>query len=166
MEEETKCFLQVMEKKNITTIMNKKQTPLKHIYDLEILLLLCKRKCDVRGEANPSCDALYQVQQALNNIMSDYTMLVVAHRLSTVERAHNIIVIDKGHVAEQGSHAQLMAAGGLYSKLVQKQLLGVETKAEPSYLLEQSRPRRRQQRERWTSVGSGSGSDTEMNMRY
>lgn len=109
---------------------------------------------------------LHQVQQALNNIMSDYTMLVVAHRLSTVEKAHNIIVIDKGHVVEQGSHPQLMAAGGLYSRLVQKQLLGVEAEAEPSGPFEQSPPRQRQLLERWNSVGSGGGSDSEMNMRY
>lgn len=107
-----------------------------------------------------TCD-LHQVQQALNNIMSDYTMLVVAHRLSTVEKAHNIIVIDKGLVAEQGSHPQLMAAGGLYSRLVQKQLLGVEAEATPS-----DPSGRRQPLERWSSVGSGGGSDAEMNMRY
>lgn len=110
-----------------------------------------------------TCD-LPQVQQALNNIMSDYTMLVVAHRLSTVEKAHNIIVIDKGCVAEQGSHPQLMAAGGLYHKLVQKQLLGVEVA--PSDPAEQSSPRQRRRMERWSSVGSGGSSDTEMNMRY
>lgn len=145
--------------------MGKKQPPVKHTCDLEILLL-CKRKCDVRGEANLSVDFLHQVQQALNNIMSDYTMLVVAHRLSTVEKAHNIIVIDKGRVAEQGSHSQLMAAEGLYSKLVQKQLLGGEAEVEPSNPSEQSPSRRRQRLERWSSIGSGGGSDTEMNMRY
>lgn len=98
--------------------------------------------------------------------MTDYTMLVVAHRLSTVEKAHNIIVIDKGCVTEQGSHAQLMAAEGLYSKLVQKQLLGVEAKAEPADLMEQGPPWRQQQLERWSSIGSGGDSDTEPNMRY
>lgn len=116
---------------------------------------------------NSTCDLRLpplQVQLALNNIMSDYTMLVVAHRLSTVEKAQNIVVIDKGRVAEQGSHSQLMAAGGLYSHLVQKQLLGVEDDVpDPS---KQSPSRRRQPRERWNSVGSGGGSDSEINMRY
>lgn len=73
---------------------------------------------------------LLQVQQALNNIVQDRTILVIAHRLSTVEKADNIIVIDRGHVAEQGRHGELMDSGGLYSKLVQRQILGIETGAE------------------------------------
>lgn len=54
-------------------------------------------------------------------------MLVIAHRLSTVEKAHNIVVLDKGRVVQQGSHKELMKEeGGLYSKLVQRQILGLE----------------------------------------
>lgn len=109
---------------------------------------------------------LPQVQQALNNIMEEHTMLVVAHRLSTVEKADNIIVIDRGRVAERGSHGQLMASGGLYSKLVQRQLLGIETGAEVlnppkelSWKSDGGRQRRRQS-------SCSSGSDTECNMRY
>uniref|UniRef100_A0A8C6M948 ABC-type oligopeptide transporter ABCB9 n=1 Tax=Nothobranchius furzeri TaxID=105023 RepID=A0A8C6M948_NOTFU len=64
------------------------------------------------------------VQQALNNIMQEHTVMVIAHRLSTVEKADNIVVIDGGLVAEQGSHDELMASGGLYCKLVQRQVLG------------------------------------------
>ncbi|XP_066545998.1 ABC-type oligopeptide transporter ABCB9 [Amia ocellicauda] len=67
------------------------------------------------------------VQQALSEIMHKNTVLVIAHRLSTVEQANNIIVIDKGCVAEQGCHKELMAKGGLYSKLVQRQVLGIDT---------------------------------------
>lgn len=107
---------------------------------------------------------LLQVQQALNNIMQEHTMLVVAHRLSTVEKANNIIVIDRGCVAEQGSHAQLMARGGIYSKLVQRQLLGIETGAEVlnppkelSWKSDGGRQRRRQ---------SSSASEAEITMRY
>lgn len=58
--------------------------------------------------------------------MQNHTVLVIAHRLSTVERAHNIIVLDKGRVVQQGSHKELMEEGGLYSKLVQRQILGLE----------------------------------------
>lgn len=58
--------------------------------------------------------------------MQERTILVIAHRLSTVEKADNIVVIDRGRVAEQGRHGELMASGGLYSKLVQRQLLGIE----------------------------------------
>lgn len=95
--------------------------------------------------------------------MQDHTMLVVAHRLSTVEKADNIVVIDRGCVVEQGSHSQLMASGGLYSKLVQRQLLGIETGSEvlnpPSW-----KPDGRQQRARQASCSSGS--ESEYNMRY
>lgn len=62
--------------------------------------------------------------------MRQHTVLVIAHRLSTVERANNIIVINRGCVVEQGSHSQLMAKGGLYCKLVQRQVLGIETGTE------------------------------------
>lgn len=62
--------------------------------------------------------------------MREHTVLVIAHRLSTVEKADNIVVIDKGCVAEQGAHSQLMASKGLYYKLVQRQVLGIETGAD------------------------------------
>uniref|UniRef100_A0A8C9XKQ0 ABC-type oligopeptide transporter ABCB9 n=1 Tax=Sander lucioperca TaxID=283035 RepID=A0A8C9XKQ0_SANLU len=86
----------------------------------------------ILDEATSALDAESEhiVQKALNNIMQERTVLVIAHRLSTVEKADNIIVIDRGHVAEQGSHSQLMASGGLYYKLVQRQVLGIETGAE------------------------------------
>ncbi|XP_015221600.2 ABC-type oligopeptide transporter ABCB9 isoform X1 [Lepisosteus oculatus] len=86
----------------------------------------------ILDEATSALDAEseYIVQQALNTIMHRHTVLVIAHRLSTVEKAGNIIVIDKGWVVEQGSHKELMAMGGLYSKLVQRQVLGIETGAD------------------------------------
>ncbi|XP_035291591.1 ATP-binding cassette sub-family B member 9 [Anguilla anguilla] len=86
----------------------------------------------ILDEATSALDAESEhvVQQALNDVMRDSTVLVVAHRLSTVERADNIVVIDRGRVAEQGPHRELMARGGLYCKLVQRQVLGAETGAE------------------------------------
>ncbi|KAM4577490.1 ABC-type oligopeptide transporter ABCB9 [Odontesthes bonariensis] len=86
----------------------------------------------ILDEATSALDAEseHTVQQALNSIMREHTVLVIAHRLSTVEKADNIIVIDRGRVAEHGSHSQLMASGGLYCKLVQRQVLGIETGAE------------------------------------
>ena len=57
------------------------------------------------------------VQQALGRLMKGRTSLVVAHRLSTIERADRIVVVDAGRVVESGSHAELLAAGGLYARL-------------------------------------------------
>lgn len=61
------------------------------------------------------------VQQALDKLMVDRTSLVIAHRLSTVQQADLIIVMEKGRIVEQGPHLKLMSAGGLYSKLYNTQ---------------------------------------------
>ncbi|MBP2638352.1 MAG: putative multidrug export ATP-binding/permease protein [Firmicutes bacterium] len=61
------------------------------------------------------------VQEALDKLMVGRTSFVIAHRLSTVQRAHVILVIEKGRIIECGSHAELVGAGGLYSKLYQVQ---------------------------------------------
>lgn len=61
------------------------------------------------------------VQEALDKLMIGRTSFVIAHRLSTIQRADCILVLNKGELAEQGTHAQLLAAGGLYSKLYQVQ---------------------------------------------
>ncbi|HYC34816.1 MAG TPA: lipid A export permease/ATP-binding protein MsbA [Usitatibacter sp.] len=57
------------------------------------------------------------VQAALEALMRGRTTIVIAHRLSTIERADRIVVLSEGRVAEAGSHAELMARGGLYSGL-------------------------------------------------
>jgi len=57
------------------------------------------------------------VQDALERLMTGRTSIVIAHRLSTIERADRIVALDAGRVVEQGSHAQLLAAGGLYARL-------------------------------------------------
>ncbi|MFP5374334.1 MAG: lipid A export permease/ATP-binding protein MsbA [Gammaproteobacteria bacterium] len=61
------------------------------------------------------------VQDALERLMPDRTTLVVAHRLSTIEHADQVLVLDEGRLVEQGSHAELLAHGGLYSRLHQMQ---------------------------------------------
>ena len=68
------------------------------------------------------CPYLSQVQQAIYSNLKGKTVIIIAHRLSTVERADRIVVIEKGAVREQGTHADLLAAGGLYADLVEKQL--------------------------------------------
>ena len=61
------------------------------------------------------------VQKALNELMGHRTTLVIAHRLSTVQKANRILVIDKGRIAEQGKHGHLLAKRGLYAKLYRMQ---------------------------------------------
>jgi subfamily B ATP-binding cassette protein MsbA len=58
-----------------------------------------------------------RIQAALDSLMLGRTVLVIAHRLSTIESADRIAVIEQGGVAEQGSHAELIARGGLYAQL-------------------------------------------------
>ncbi len=61
------------------------------------------------------------IQAALDRLMKDRTTLVIAHRLSTVQHAHQIVVLDQGRIVERGRHAQLMRRNGLYKKLVRLQ---------------------------------------------
>ena len=49
------------------------------------------------------------------------TVIVIAHRLSSVRQAHRIVVMDKGRIVEEGTHASLAAAGGLYARLAKLQ---------------------------------------------
>lgn len=87
----------------------------------------------ILDEATSALDAEseHMVQQALNAVMENYTVLVIAHRLSTVQRANTIVVLDDGVVAEQGNHDELMDLHGLYYKLIQRQMLGSDSTTEP-----------------------------------
>ena len=62
-----------------------------------------------------------RIQEALHNLMKDRTTLVIAHRLSTVEGADKIIVLDAGRIVEQGTHAELLALEGHYASLYRMQ---------------------------------------------
>ncbi len=76
-------------------------------------------------EATASLDAESErlVQDALNDIGTDRTVLVIAHRLATVQRADRIIVLDQGRVVAQGTHEQLVADSPLYARLARLQFL-------------------------------------------
>ncbi len=78
----------------------------------------------VLDEATSSLDTESErrFQQNLARISRDRTAFIIAHRLSTVRNADRILVLDKGILAEQGNHEQLMAERGLYYHLAQQQL--------------------------------------------
>lgn len=77
----------------------------------------------ILDEATSSLDTESErlVQDALNHLMEERTSLVIAHRLSTVRYADEIIVLDKGQIAERGKHDELIARDGIYKKLVELQ---------------------------------------------
>jgi subfamily B ATP-binding cassette protein MsbA len=66
------------------------------------------------------------VQEALQRLMAGRTCIIIAHRLSTIEHADRVVVLDHGRVAEAGTHAELLATGGLYARLHSLQRSGVE----------------------------------------
>jgi ATP-binding cassette subfamily B protein len=84
----------------------------------------------VLDEATSSVDAEAeaQIQRAIAELMVGRTSLVVAHRLSTILHADEILVLHHGEIRERGSHRELLAAGGLYERLYQLQLRGQEAR--------------------------------------
>jgi ATP-binding cassette, subfamily B, bacterial len=95
-------------------------------------LLLKAPQIVILDEATAHLDSENEaaVQEALAQALTGRTSLVIAHRLSTVLGAHKILVVDEGRVVESGTHAELLASGGLYAELYrtpfEKQAAGVE----------------------------------------
>lgn len=77
----------------------------------------------ILDEATSSLDTESErlVQDAINNMMQQRTSIVIAHRLSTIRNADEIIVLQKGEIAERGTHDELLLRGGIYKKLVEMQ---------------------------------------------
>lgn len=82
----------------------------------------------ILDEATSSLDTRSEklVQEALERLMNDRTVLVIAHRLSTIQKADKIIVLDRGQIAESGTHKELLDKSGLYNKLHEYQFSKIE----------------------------------------
>jgi ATP-binding cassette subfamily B multidrug efflux pump len=81
--------------------------------------------------ANIDSETEARLQTAVDTLLSGRTAVVIAHRLSTVRRADRILVFHHGHLVEQGSHAELLAQGGVYARLYRLQFAPHEAEARP-----------------------------------
>jgi ATP-binding cassette subfamily B protein len=82
----------------------------------------------ILDEATSALDTVSErlIQAALERLMEGRTSIAIAHRLSTILRADQILVYDRGRIVERGTHAQLLAHGGLYARLYREQFLSEE----------------------------------------
>ncbi len=86
-------------------------------YDPAILVL-----DEATSSVDPETEGL--IQEALETLLEGRTAILIAHRLSTIERADRILVLHRGEVRESGTHAELLARGGIYAKLYRLQFAG------------------------------------------
>ena len=91
--------------------------------------LIKKPKILILDEATSALDSKseFELQQELNNLNKDMTIIIVAHRLSTIKNCDKIVVIEKGIIKEIGNHLELINLNGIYKKLMEKQMNEKET---------------------------------------
>ena len=77
----------------------------------------------VLDEATSALDSEVEaaIQEQLDSLMEGRTVIAIAHRLSTIARMDRLVILDQGRIVESGSHAELLAAGGTYARLWQRQ---------------------------------------------
>ena len=92
--------------------------------------LICEPKIIIMDEATSSIDSITEsmIQDALDKLLIGRTAIIIAHRLSTIRLADQIFLIENGRVAEQGTHSELMVAGGKYAALTRKQIESLQYK--------------------------------------
>jgi ATP-binding cassette subfamily B multidrug efflux pump len=89
----------------------------------------------VLDEATSALDSEVEaaIQEQLEGLMQGRTVIAIAHRLSTIARLDRLVVLERGRIVEQGTHAALLAAGGTYAGLWQRQSGGFQ--AQPADML-------------------------------
>jgi len=87
----------------------------------------------ILDEATSSLDSESErlVEEAMEHLLQGRSTLIIAHRLSTVQRADRVVVIERGRIIEEGSHANLLARDGVYSRLFRGQFRDREEVAPP-----------------------------------
>jgi ATP-binding cassette subfamily B protein len=123
--------------------------------------LLANPRILILDEATSSVDAYteLQIQRALEKLLKGRTSIVIAHRLSTIRNADRIYVIDLGVVKEVGSHEELIAKGGLYKSLYEKQFAGAPEETETMPVVDMHEARQRAAKGRLQPKPAGGDSE-------